>query len=329
MMYIREIARETPISVDLKHIDENLGPHSMSFGFDLEPLMRSIKQYGLINAPFVMGASDGRMDVVVGYRRILALKSLQCETVPCVDLSDSGLSPLELLHFNLHDNLTTRKFNEVETGMILKRLTPHVSREEILAHYMPLLNLPSHASSLDFYMKLEDLDENIKKSIVEGALSLKATKLILDSDHEHHSVIFRWIIHIKFNFNQQIQFIEYVCDISIKENKPIHEILSEVQLVSISEDQKLNNPQKAKRILDLLRSRRYPSLTRAEKTFKATVSSLDLPKGVRVKHPPFFEAPDYVLEILFRDGKDLKDKINSLYRLRDLERIGDPMQERS
>jgi ParB family chromosome partitioning protein len=327
-MDIRQIKRDPPISVDLKHVDENLGPYSMSFGFDLEPLIRSIRQCGLINAPFVTRTSDGRTDIVVGYRRILALKSLQWESVPCVDLSDSGLSPLELLHFGLHDNLTTRKFNEVETGMILKRLTPHVSREEILDHYMPLLNLPSHASTLDFYLKLEDLDANIKKSIVEGALSLKATKLILDSDHKYHSTIFRWILNIKFNFNQQIQFLEYICDISIRENIPIPEMLSEEQLLRISEDQKINNPQKAKLIFDLLRSRRFPSLTRAEKAFKATVSRLDLPKGVRVKHPPFFEAPDYVLEILFRDGKDLKDKINALYRLRDLERIGDPMQKR-
>jgi ParB family chromosome partitioning protein len=213
--------------------------------------------------------------------------------------------------------------------MILKRLTPHVSREEILDYYMPLLNLPSHASTLDFYLKLEDLDANIKKSIVEGALSLKATKLILDSDHTYHSTIVRWILNIKFNFNQQIQFLEYICDISIRENIPIPEMLSEEQLLRISEDQRINNPQKAKLIFDLLRSRRFPSLTRAEKAFKATVSRLDLPKGVRVKHPPFFEAPDYVLEILFRDSKDLKDKINALYRLRDLVRIGDPMQKRS
>jgi len=328
-MDIRQITRESPILVDLKHIDENLGPYSMSFGFDLELLIRSIKQCGLINAPFVTRTRDGRVDVAVGYRRILALKSLQWETVPCVDLSDSGLSTLELLLFNLHDNLTTRKFNEVETGMILKRLTPHVSREEVLDHYMPLLNLPSHASTLDFYLKLEELDVNIKESIVEGALSLKATKLILDIDHEFHSTIYRWISNMKFNFNQQIQFIEYINDISIKENIPIPELMSEEQFVRISEDQKINNPQKTKLVLDLLRSRRFPSLTRTEKAFKATVSRLDLPKGVRVQHPPFFEAPGYRLEILFRDGKDLKDKINSLYRLQDLERIGDPLQKRS
>lgn len=328
-MDIRQITRVSPRSVDVKHIGENPGPHAMSFGFDLEPLIRSIQQCGLINPPFVTRSSDGRMDVVVGYRRILALKSLQRETIPCVDLSDSGASALELLHLNLQDNLTTRKFNEIEKGMILRRLIPHVSREEILDRYMPLLNLPSHASTLDFYLKLEDLDVNIKESIAKGALSLKATKLILDTDRKYHSAIYRLISNVKFNSNQQIQFIEYICDISIKENIPIPELLSEERLAKISEDQKMNNPQKAKLILDRLRSRRFPSLTRAEKAFKATVSRLDLPKGVRIQHPPFFEAPDYRLEILFRDGKDLKDTISSLYRLQDLERIGDPLQERS
>ena len=49
------------------------------------------------------------------------------------------------------------KFNEIETGMILERLNPHVPREEILDHYMPLLNLPFHASTLDFYLKLKEI----------------------------------------------------------------------------------------------------------------------------------------------------------------------------
>jgi hypothetical protein len=269
------------------------------------------------------------MDVVVGYRRMLALKSLRREKVPCMDLSDSGLSTLELFHVNLQDNLATRKFNEIETGMILRRLKPHVSREEILGHYMPLLNLPSHASALEFYLKLEDLDVNIKESIAEGALSLKAAKLILDTDRECHSAMYHWISNIKFNFNQQLQFIEYIFDISIREKIPIPELLSEQQLVMILKDPKMNNPQKAKLVLGLLRSRRFPSVTQAENAFKATVSRLELPNGVRVQHPPSFEAPDYRLEILFRDGKDLKAKIKSLYRLQDLERIGDPLEERS
>jgi len=328
-MDIRQITREPSISLDLKHIDENLGPCAMSFGFDREPLIWSIQQCGLINPPFVTRTVDGRINIVAGYRRILALKSLGWEKVPCVDLSDSGLSALELLLFNLHDNLTTRKFNDVEAGMILRRLTPRVSREEILDHYMPLLNLPSHASTLDFYLKLEELDLNCKVSIIEGTLSLKAVRLILDIDHEFHSSIYSWISNIKFNFNQQIQFIEYICDISIRENIPIPTVLSAEQLVRIADNHKMNNPQKAKLVLDLLRSRRFPSLTRAEKAFKATVSRMDLPEGVSVQPPPFFEKPYYRLDILFRDGKDLRDKINSLHRLKDLERIEDPWQKRS
>ncbi|NIR16796.1 MAG: ParB N-terminal domain-containing protein, partial [Desulfobacterales bacterium] len=48
----------------------------------LKPLIRSIEKFGLINSPIVTKDSEGRMEVVAGYRRILALKHLQWEEIP-------------------------------------------------------------------------------------------------------------------------------------------------------------------------------------------------------------------------------------------------------
>ena len=130
-MRIQKTTGDSPIQIDLGDINEMPGPYTMSFGFDLEPLIRSIENFGLINTPFVTRNPDQGVDVVMGYRRIKALKSLQWTRVPCIDLSQSGLSPLELLLLNLYDNLPTRRFNDVEIGMILTRLTTYLSKKEV------------------------------------------------------------------------------------------------------------------------------------------------------------------------------------------------------
>ena len=57
---------------------------------------------------------------------------------------------------------------------------------------------------------------------------------------------------------------------------------------------------------------RFPKLTAAEKKFQETVSGLDLPDGIRIYAPPYFEGPDYRLEALFQNGRDLKEKIEHL-----------------
>jgi hypothetical protein len=244
-------------------------------------------------------------------------------------LSGEELSPSDLLLFSLYDNLSSRAFNDVEKGMILKRLKPHFSGEEIRREYMPLLGLPSNESICILYEKLEELDTALRTSCADGDLPLKTIKALLETDPDSRATLFQWIKDLKLNFNQQSLFIENTLDISVKEATTILQVLQEKPLLSIKEDKKLNNPQKAKRSLSYLRSRRFPLLTRSEEAFEKMISGLDLPERVRISHPPFFENPNYRLEILFRDGKVLGETVKKLARLNNLEGICDPWEEES
>lgn len=316
-----------PIRVDLRAISENPGPYCMSFGFDLQPLIRSIQVSGLVNSPIVTMEPDGRVDVVVGYRRILALKQLQWEEVPCRDLSGAGLSPLQLLLFNLHDNLATRKFNEVEKGMILNRLIQHVPREEILRDYMRLLELPSHAPTLEIFLSLKRLDQAMKESLVYARISFQTIKAFMEMTPETRSILFQWMETLRFNSNHQGQFIAYTTDISIREKKKISQLLTEQQFLDLLDNKKLNNPQKIRRLLNILKLRCFPLLSGYEKIFQERVRSMKLPKGTRVYHPPFFEGSDYRFEIPFKSGKQLKKKIDTLKTVTGFESLDDPWPE--
>ena len=89
----------------------------------------------------------------------------------------------------------------------------------------------------------------------------------------------------------------------------------------------INNPQKAKNLLNFLKFRRFPLLTLCEKRFREKSTGLGLPDGVSISHPPFFEDPDYRLEIFFKNGKKLREKIDALGKVNGLESLGDPWKE--
>ncbi|MFC1533658.1 ParB N-terminal domain-containing protein [Thermodesulfobacteriota bacterium] len=323
-MEIRQIAGNTPSLINLEEVDIIPGPYCMSCGFDIKPLINSIKACGLINIPYVTRGKGGYLDIVIGYRRIMALKTLGWQRIPCADLSDSGFSTLELLILNLNDNLPTRTFNDAEKGMILKRLLDlQVPRKEIREHYMPLLNISS-TRDLEVLVRIEELNNSVKEYIANGAIPLKTAQLVLDLDIRSRPVILQWISDLRFNFNQQLKFIEYITDISIKEERSIAELMEESQFSNLSKDKGLNTPQKAKKMIDLLKSRRFPFLTSSEKAFAKNIAKLGLPETVRVKHPAFFEAPRYKLEIMFKNGKEIKEIINDLKHTEGLHRIGDP-----
>ena len=312
--------------VPLNNIDDPPGPCCMSFGFDLNPLIQSIERIGLVNPPLLKRDNQGST-IICGYRRIKALKSLNIDSAECRVLSGDDILPIECLQMNLYDNLAVRKFNDVEKGMILARLTPWIKTLEIVDHYLPLLNLPSNKATLSSYLRLEEeMGLEVKESIVQGQLSLRNAIMLLDIDSISRSSIIDLISNMKLTVNQQRQLMEHTIDLTHIEGISITEILQDKSIRSIRSDTRMNNPQKGRALIRYLRMRRYPSVSKAEKKFKKMVSRLNLEKTIRIDHPPFFESPDYRLEILFKDGPSLREKLENLMG-KDIDTLTDPWKK--
>lgn len=321
---INNITEIIPQPVVLGKIDDSPGPYCMSFGFDLNPLIRSIKSVGLINPPLLKTDNKGSITIITGYRRIKALKSLKAERAVCRVLSGDIILPIECLLLNLHDNLAVRKFNDVEKGMVLARLIPWIKPLEILEYYMPLLGLQSNKTTLSSYLRLEEeMEVKAKESIVQGQLSLRNAMMLLDMDLISRSSIIDLISNIKLTVNQQRQLIDYVIDLAHINSASIPDILDDQSVKGINSDTRMNNPQKGRALIRYLRMRRYPSISKAERVFKKMVSKLNLGEMVRIDHSPSFESPHYRLEVLFKDGPSLREKLENLMK-EDIDSLRDP-----
>ncbi len=325
-MNLEPFFNDPPSWMDLDALNAEPGPYCMSFGFDLRALRESISRFGLFNHPCVVKGSKGRAEIVTGYRRILAMKSLGRRRIPVRDLSRAGISSLDCLLLNLSDNLATRELNDVEKGMALRRLSAMVRTEDILACYMPLLGLPRNGTLLETYAGIEDLGDDIKVFLARRELSLQTMKHLQEMGRDSRTAAFEWISNMKFTMSQQKQFIDYIIDLSLINGISIAQLLAAEELQAIRRDGDLNLPQKTKRVLAYLRARRLPRLLRAEKGFQRIVDELRLPPGVRVFHPPYFEGGTYRFEILFETGSVLRKTMTHLSRLEGLERLGDPWQ---
>ncbi len=316
------------VLVNIGDINNQPGPYCMSFEFDMELLCQSIRRVGLINSPVLLKSSDGKFEIVLGYRRIKAMEYLGWKKIPCRVFSETELSPLECLLMNLNDNIPFREFNDIEKGMIIYRLSSLLQKKEILESYMPLLNLPSNEPKMIFYCRFEhELEEDIKSSVKKGGISLHTVKMLLEMENNERSQVFKWISSLRFNVNQQKTFIEYLLDISNKDNVPIPEVLEAEPLKRIFSDSRMNNPQKANAVIKELRSGIFPKLIHAEKTFNHMLSLTELPKGVKINAPPFFEAPHYKMDILFRDGTELNEKLKHLTETKGLLKLQDPWEK--
>ena len=310
--------------IDMDAISIQRGPYCMSFGYDETRLVRSIEKVGLLNPPSLSENTTGGFDVVSGYRRIEAAHFLGWEKIFCRDLTDLKMTTLDLLLLNLHDNLSTRSFNEIEKAMVLKRLSAHVSHEKLIKDYMPLLGLSPYEPILRTYLLFEELEEPVKGGLAQGTLSAQAARLLLDLDVPSRLAIYECTFNLKLNYNYQKQLIEYLVEISEIENRSIHEILSREPLAEILRKEPPNSPQKAKLLLGVLRAMRNPRVADAERRFQHQLSFIHLPPGARINHPPFFEEASFTLEISFKDGKTLKEKILQISKTEGIENIQTP-----
>lgn len=323
----QRILGQRALLIDLSDMDDAHGPCAMSFGFELAPLCESIQEIGLVHPPCIVKEGKGQIAIVTGYRRILALKQLGWSKVACEDVSSALRSPLERLLFAFHENRAARAFNPVEKGMILKRLEPLLGKEEVLNRFMPLLSLPSHEGTLRFYVELAGMKRQCLDALASGRLSLNAARLLLDLKPDSAECAFQTLSKLALNFNQQVQFIDMMNDLSEINRKSFSRILDEDPLRAVLASDHLNTPQKAKKLLEELRSLRYPRWQNAEQRFRKRLDRLSLPEGTRIDHPSYFEAPGYRLEVRFRDGESLTRKLQHLAQVSGLRDFRDPVDE--
>jgi ParB family chromosome partitioning protein len=315
-------SQSTPLEVEISDIDLSPGLFCMSFNFSLKQLKESIERFGLLNAPYVIKDSSDRYTVVAGYRRLLAVRELGWPEVACSVLC-SDFPPLEALLLNLYDNIAQRNMNDIEKAMVLERLNKYVTKEALMKDFMPMLGIPANRQYLDILLQMPKLEEQVRISIATHRISLKVADLMMTLNSPDRLKINELFTELKLSFNQQWEVIQWIVESAGREGRTPQEILDDEALAEILHDSIMSNPIKSKTIVKLLRERRFPYLVKAEKEFKKGVSSLSLPKGVRVIPPPFFEEENYRLEIAFSQGKDLKEKVEGLSRLAGLEEITD------
>ena len=280
------------------------------------------EKYGVINPPYLLRNSDNNFLLVAGYARLMAVIELGWHDIACHVLPGS-FSLFNALLFNLNDNLIHRQFNSIEKGMILQRLTHFISTEEIVTNFMPILGIPSNKQQLELFLGLDELEERIKISIAIEQLSIRVAGLLRHIDKNDRLKINNLFTSLKWSFNQQWETIQWIKEIASREGCSINKIINSKDINEVLHNTTMNKPQKVKAIVRILKFRRFPSLSKAEKLFIKGVSNLSLPLGVKIIPPPFFEGTDYKLEVTFRKGEDLKEKLANLCNIPELKYIPD------
>ena len=162
---------------------------------ELAALSASIKEQGIIQPLLIRKLEDG-YELVAGERRLRAAKLAGYRDVPCVV---KDLTEKQLLEMSLVENIQRENLNPVEEAEAYHRLITEfgLTQEETAAH------VGKSRSAVANFLRLRQLSEPIKDSIVEGVLSMGHARALLGiADKAHQSAVWRKVISRKLSVRE-------------------------------------------------------------------------------------------------------------------------------
>jgi len=141
---------------------------------ELAALSASIKEQGIIQ-PLIIRRIEGGYEIVAGERRLRAAKLAGYEEVPCVI---KNLNDTQLLEMSLVENIQRENLNPMEEADAYHRLMDEFSmtQEAVAAR------VGKSRSAVANFLRLRQLPQSIKKSIIQGRVSMGHARALLGAN---------------------------------------------------------------------------------------------------------------------------------------------------
>lgn len=301
--YLRDIQPKVVASEDIDIEDSRF---LLTFGGEGERLIKSIEQIGIVNSPILFEPKGEPLKIVCGSRRIKIAKRLGIRKIHSLVVR-KPTDTLSLFLIAFFENIGVRELNDVEKSIVVEKLlTLGVGVGELISTYFPLLNLPPARKFLDIYLKIGELEEEIKEDIAKQKLGVETAIILFNFSREERVEVVRLIRKLDLRLNKQKDFVNLLFEISIREAVGIFEILSSPEI-----KKKLSAPSHEE-VLSKLRERRYPKLSAKEQQFTERKKALGLLPQISLSPPPFFEGEEFTISFQFKDKSELKKILSNL-----------------
>ena len=92
-------------------------------------------------------------------------------------------------------------------------------------------------------------------------------------------------------------------------------LIEQDDIAAILENKDSPAPQKVNKLRLMLKSKRYPELSRAEASYTQALKSLKLDPGLQFQPPPYFEGKTYRLTLTIASRRQLKSLQSEIDKL--------------
>jgi ParB family transcriptional regulator, chromosome partitioning protein len=292
-------------TLNLAQIDSGDGLFRITTRENVDDLVKSIRDVGLLNTPLLIEKKTGYR-IVCGFRRVEACRRLGWSHVK-VRMLDSNTKRIECVKMAITDNLFQRPLNLIEQSRSIEMLSRFYPDIHSLSKELSVLGLPNQEAVVKKIKNLcrlpTSLQNNILSNMIPLTMALELNKMAPD-DQSGFSRLFSLL---KMSLNKQREVITLIKEVALREDISMTQILESTDINKILTHKDLDNNQKVRKIRVYLKQRRFPALTAAEKAFEHHKGKLTLGNGIKLIEPAHFEGTTYTLQLSFKSRAELKN----------------------
>ena len=315
--------------IPLKEIDPLDETFSVNFMAHLEKLRSSIEKVGLIQ-PIGVREKHSRYQIVSGFRRVsvcqeLGWNEIEARVIP------KGEDDLSVFSMSLHDNLTTRGFNSVEVAIALDKLVSRfrIDRPLVIETFLPLFSLETSEKILNTYLSLVSMEDGMKRYIVREEVSRSNIRRLASMTSEDRIATLSLLSALKLGENRLREVLTLLEETVQRDHRTVSEIIALREIQTVLSHQDLTPSQRAEKVKKVLLNLRYPKLHQLQETFETKRKELNLPAGLSLQPPAFFEARGMKIELQFETLEEYQSLVSSLSSLREREEFQEMLRSKA
>lgn len=291
------------------------GDHTFKITTKTDPaeLARSIRAVGLLQPPALV-KTGSEFTIVCGFRRIDTCRTLNIKRIPARILKTNG-STITCAQIAVIDNSSQRALNIVEQSRAYALIRKFADSTTAWMKIVESTGLACSQTAMDRIIPVSAMSVSMQDAILEGSIALPIALQINQLEQADAKALCRFFRQLTAGLNIQRELLALISEISGRDDIPIARLMGQADIADIFENAEIPAPQKTQQLRMMLKSKRFPELSKTEAAFSHKVKSLKLNPRVQLHPPHFFEGTSYRLSLTIDSRHQLKSMQSELDKL--------------
>ncbi len=277
-------------------------------------LQRSLTRHGVICPPWLLQKDRGPPIIVDGFKRFKWLKDAGATQVECLVFEASN-DVRDLMIQRLEAKICGTNLNIAEKAQIIARLTEIVPHQQLIAEYLPAMNLPPRPQAIDRWTRVAAAETLLLSALANDRLCERAGLELIDWSAPERQKTIALFCELRCSTSIQMEILERITEIAAVQEKTRMDLIATQEIQDILNDADRNHRQKTQDLRALLHLWRFPRLSARQKGFQRDLDEIGLPQAVRLQPPPAFEGDSWQLQIQFSSRHELQESLTSAQAL--------------